>query len=155
MASQFWEIVYFCSSVLRQQLLAVLPTLQLSTTKWIADLVVQELSKLPLVLDKEESLRQKLAGLVAQGFELDERRHILFSEGSLAEENIQKVQEQKVELLTVEEQIKKLEAQAILLRAEIAIGEKRYSGFEASLDQLVEERQLNQLSVDSTSERAA
>ncbi|XP_004301393.1 PREDICTED: uncharacterized protein LOC101294858 [Fragaria vesca subsp. vesca] len=136
----------------RQQLLAVLPTLQLSTTKWIADLVVQELSKLPLVLDKEESLRQKLAGLVAQGFELDERRRILLSEGSLAEENIQKVQEQKVELLTVEEQIKKLEAQAILLRAEIAIGEKRYSGFEASLDQLVEERQLNQLSVDSTSE---
>nr|XP_011470724.1 PREDICTED: uncharacterized protein LOC101304042 [Fragaria vesca subsp. vesca] len=139
----------------RQQLLAVLPTLQLSTTKWIADLVVQELSKLPLVLDKEESLRQKLAGLIAQGFELDERRHILLSEGSLAEENIQKVQEQKVELLAVEEQIKKLEAQAILLRAEIAIGEKRYSGFEASLDeldQLVEERQLNQLSVDSTSE---
>nr|XP_011465622.1 PREDICTED: uncharacterized protein LOC101312545 [Fragaria vesca subsp. vesca] len=135
-----------------QQLLAVLPTLQLSTTKWIADLVVQELSKLPLVLDKEESLRQKLAGLVAQGLELDERRHILLSEGSLAEENIQKVQEQKVELLALEEHIKKLEAQATSLRAEIAIGEKRYSGFEASLDQLVEKQNLNQHSVDSTSE---
>nr|XP_004299759.2 PREDICTED: disease resistance protein At4g27190-like isoform X2 [Fragaria vesca subsp. vesca] len=136
----------------RQQLLTVLPTLQLSATIRIADLAVQELSKLPLVLDKQESLCQELASLKAQGSQLDERSHILLSEGSLAEETIQKVQEQQAELLALEEQIKKLEAQAIPLRAEIAIGEKRYSGFEASLDQLVEEQQLNQLSVDSTSE---
>ncbi|KAM5553520.1 disease resistance protein [Rosa sericea] len=136
----------------RQQLLAMLPTLQLSTTKWIADLAVQELSKLPLVLDKEESLCQELAALKAQGSELDVRSHILLCEGSLAEENIQKVQKQKMVLLALEEQIKKLEAQASSIRAEITLGEKRYSDFEASLDQLVEEQQLNQLSVDSTSQ---
>ncbi|XP_061993104.1 disease resistance protein At4g27190-like [Rosa rugosa] len=136
----------------RQQLLAVLPTLQLSTTKWIAELAVQELSKLPLVLDKEESLCQELAALKAQGSKLDVRSHILLSEGPLAEENIQKVQEQKVVLLALEEQIKKLEVRATSIRAEITLGEKRYSGFEASLDQLVKEQQLNQLSVDSTSQ---